>query len=29
MYLFIGIKLLFSLIGAWFSKEKIVGTKKP
>jgi len=29
MYLFIGIKLFFSLIGAWFSKEKIVGTRKP
>ncbi len=29
MYLFIGIKLIFSLIGAWFSKEKIVGTRKP
>lgn len=29
MYFFIGIKLLFSLIGAWFSKEKVVGTKKP
>ncbi len=29
MYLFIGIKLIFALIGAWLSKEKIVGTKKP
>ena len=29
MYFFIVIKLLFSLIGAWFSKEKVVGTKKP
>jgi len=29
MFGFIGIKLAFSLIGAFFSKEKIVGTKKP
>jgi len=29
MYIFIVLKLAFSLIWAWFSKEKIVGTKKP
>lgn len=29
MYLVIGLKLIFSLVGAFFSKEKVVGTKKP
>lgn len=29
MYLMVGLKLAFSLIGALFSKEKVVGTKKP
>jgi len=29
MYLMILIKLAFSLVGALFSKEKVVGTKKP
>lgn len=29
MYLMVGLKLAFSLIGAIFSKEKVVGTKKP
>ena len=29
MYLMIGLKLIFALVGAFFSKEKIVGSKKP
>jgi hypothetical protein len=29
MYLMIGLKLIISLIGAIFSKEKVVGTRKP
>ncbi len=29
MYLMVGIKLIFALLGAFFSREKIVGTKKP
>ena len=29
MYFMVVIKLIFSLVGALFSKEKIVGTKKP
>lgn len=29
MYLMVGVKLFFAMIGALFAKEKIVGTKKP